>query len=362
VLYISKVDFFGAINIQQVPKPHSKTYYVRKADEFSLPEYTVVGYEFTDVVVEDSIGTIVGFDSDKNFRRVFLPEEGHYWVSRDFSGQELRILANLANEPTWINAFLNNEDIHRATAITVWGEENFTPEKRKAAKTLNFGLIYGIAAPTLSKQLKVSVEEAQSYIDAFFKGLPAIGQTLERFALYAQEHKEITNIYGRKRRMSNFINPYGKITNAGKRRSYNFPIQSLGAEITKLALIKIYYRILNNEKYKGKAFFMNTIHDEINLSVDSSCLKEVVFEMGKCMFHMLPNKPVPIISGLEIGTSMGLLWEFKQDEETLELTPDYSPIPEAEKEKAITLEEFRKLRSKQKNQVLNNTHKNIKEK
>lgn len=274
----------------------------------------------------DSFGTIEGKHPDQNFRRVFLPEEGHYWVSRDFSGQELRILANLSGEPTWIDAFLHGKDIHKATAVTVWGEENYTSDKRRAAKTLNFGLIYGVAAPTLSKQLNVPVDEAQSYIDAFFKGLPAIQNTLNAFAKYAQENGEIVNIYGRKRRMKNFITPWGNINNAGKRRSYNFPVQSLGAEITKLALIKIYERILTNDDYKDKVFFMNTIHDEINLSVSEDYLEKVVFEMGKCMFHMLPNKPVPIISGLEIGTSMGLLWAFNQDQETLKLVPDYKPL------------------------------------
>lgn len=324
-------DFFGAINIQQVPKPHPKTYFVRLADENSIPEYTVAGYEFTDVIMEDSIGKIEGLSPELNFRRVFLPEEGHYWVSRDFSGQELRILANLANEPTWINAFLNNEDIHKATAVAVWGAENYSADKRRAAKSLNFGLVYGVSAPSLAKQLSVTEKEAQSYIDAFFSSLPAIQRTLNKFASYSQENKEIVNLYGRKRRMANFISPYGNITNAGKRRSYNFPIQSLGAEITKIALIKIYHNIINNDKYKGKVFFMNTIHDEINLSVHKDCLEEVVYEMGKCMYHKILNAPVPIISGLEIGNSMGLLWKFKQDPETLKLTPAYSPLSDEDK-------------------------------
>lgn len=315
-------QFFGDINVQQVPKPTAQIYFVRKADETSSPEYTVAGYEFTIDERTDSIGKSEGFSPHLNFRKAFLPEPGHYWVSRDFSGQELRILANLSGEPAWVEAFLNGKDIHQATAETIWGKENYSKDKRKAAKTLNFGLVYGISAPALSRQLSISEKEAQTYIDGFFKSLPLIEETLNRFALESQENKEIKNIYGRKRRMANFITGYGRLSNAGRRRSYNFPIQSLGAEITKLALIKIWKLLINNPKYEGDVVFMSTIHDEINLSVAKDKLNEVADIMGKAMYHKMPGRPVPIITGLEIGYSMGLTWKFKQDPVTLELTPE----------------------------------------
>lgn len=320
--------FFGEVNIQQVPKPDSLNYYIRKADSSSIPEYTIEGYEFTTDVRKDSLGKTEGFSPLLNLRKAFLPEPNHYWVSRDFSGQELRILANLSNEKVWINSFLHGEDIHKATAEAVWGKDNYNKEKRSAAKTLNFGLIYGMSAWTLAEQLKVTEKEAQAYIDEFFKSLPSIQETLNRFALQAQENKEISNVYGRKRRMGNYISDYGQITNFGRRRSYNFPVQSLGAEITKLALIKLYHQLINNPKYKGDVFFLNTIHDEINISVSKDKVKEVVKIMGDCMLHNIPGRPVPIVSGLEIGNSMGLTWKFKQDPETLELTPEMEELTE----------------------------------
>lgn len=321
-----KDSFTLEFNIQNITKPHSKMYYVRYADETSDPLFTVLDWEFTFDQRPDSIGIAEGIDPELNFRRAFLPEEGHLWVSRDFSGQELRIMANLANEPAWIKAFLNGEDIHEATAKAVWGEENYDKDKRKAAKALNFGLLYGMTAVTLAQRLKVTEAEAQKYIDDFFKGLPNILAAQERYALQAQENKELANPYGRKRRMSNFITSYGRITNKGKRRSYNYPIQSMGAEIIKLALIKIYKNILTNPKYEGKVFFMNTIHDEVNLSIDKSVLEEAVKDLGDAMYHRIPGKPVPIITGLEIGNNMGLTWKFKQDLETLKITPEYDPL------------------------------------
>lgn len=319
-------SFFIKMNMQNPPKPHSMNWYVRNEREDSIPEFTVCGYEFTQERKDDSFGIAEGFSPELNFRRAFLPEEGHYWLSRDFSGQELRLMANLSNEKTWIDAFLNDEDIHKATAVAIWGEENYSKEMRKKAKEINFGLIYGTGADSLAGRLKVTKEEAQEYIDAFFEKLPNIKRFMDTCERHAQKDGEIQNPYGRKRRLKSYIRPDGSLMNSGKRKSYNFPIQSMGAEITKLALIKVYQKLINDEEYKGHVFFLNTIHDEINLSVDKGIIEEVALKMGQLMEHRIPRKPVPIITGLEIGNSMGLTWEFEQDAETLALTPVYEPL------------------------------------
>ena len=315
-------SFFIELNVQNAPKPKARIWYVRKADANSIPDHTVVGYEFTMEKQEDSLGEVEGFDPSLNFRMAFLPEEGHYWVSRDFSGQELRIMANISGEPAWINAFLNGEDLHRATAIAIWND----PGKRKAAKAINFGLLYGKTATGLAADLGITKEEAQSYIDKFFEKLPKIKEYIDRAIRNAENTKDTVNFYGRRRRMASFFNAYGKMTGLGKRRVSNFPVQSIGADITKLALIKLYDKLLTNPKYEGKVYFMNTIHDEINLSVHKSVINEVAYIQGKLMEHIMPGKPVPIITELEIGNSMGLGWKFNQDEKTLELTPKYSKL------------------------------------
>lgn len=321
-------DFFIDMNMQNPPKPKSMNWYVRKADHASIPEYTVEGWEFTIDRRSDSLGIAEGFSPELNFRKAFLPEEGHYWLSRDFAGQELRILANLSGEPVWIKTFLEGGDPHEATAIAIWGKDNYTKEKRKAAKAINFGLVYGTGPESLGKNLGVSTKEAQSYMDAFFEKLPNIGKFLDRCALLGAQNKEISNIYGRKRRLKSYITAYGKLDGFGKRKAFNHPVQSLGAEITKLALIKIYNNLLENEKYKdtGKVYFLSTIHDEINLSVEFGIIKEVTKLMGDLMLHIMPGYPVPINTGIEIGHSMGLTWKFDQDIQTLELTPKYEPL------------------------------------
>lgn len=321
-----KKSFFIDMNMQNPPKPHIRDWFVRIADKTSYPEYTVCGYEFTLDCKEDSIGIAEGSDPNLNFRRAFLPEKGHYWVSRDFAGQELRIMANLAQETTWINAFLNDEDVHKATAIILWGEENYNRDYRKKAKAINFGMIYGKGAASLAVELGIAEEEAQQYINKYFEKLPNVARFLKRCEIKATQDKEIQNLYGRKRRMKSYINEWGKLMGIGKRKAYNTPIQSMGAEITKLALIKVYNGLLINNKYKNNIFFLNTIHDEINVSVAYNIVEEAADLMGKLMLHKMPNGPVPIISELEIGHNMGLTWKFNQDPTTLKLTPVYESL------------------------------------
>lgn len=319
-------DFFGKINIQNAPRAPLQLWYIRKRTLNSNPEFSVLDWEFTLDLKEDSFGTIEGTSPYLNFRKAFLPEDGHYWVSRDFSGQELRIMSNLANEKKWIDAFLHDRDIHQATAEAIWGKENFNSSRRNAAKTLNFGLLYGMSSITLADRLKVSKDEAEATIEGFFKGLPNIKKALNHWVALAERNQEITNLYGRKRRMKQYIRQNGKISTHGKNAAYNFPVQSLGAEIIKLAIIRVYNDILINEKYKDKVIFMNTIHDEINFSIDKDILKEAIYDIGIAMEHTIPGRPVPIIAGLEIGTSMGITWPFIQDLATKELIPEYKKL------------------------------------
>lgn len=323
-------SYFIDMNIQNPPKPDPAIWYVRKADEDSVPEHTVEGWEFTLDIRDDSIGETEGFSPEFNFRMCFLPKEGHYWVSRDFAGQELRILANLAMEKTWIDTFLTGGDPHRATAEAVWGKENYDNKKRKQAKAINFGLVYGSTEYGIADALGITKEEAKGYIDEYFKKLPAIKRYLEKCERDGASNKEIANPYGRKRRLKTHIDSYGRLRPRGARIAYNQPVQSMGAEVTKLAMIKVHEKIVKPNKYGEDFYFLNTVHDEINTSIAFGIVKEAVYDLGRAMEHKIPGKPVPITTDIEIGHSMGLLWKFKQDPETLELTPDYEPIKESD--------------------------------
>lgn len=320
-------EFFIALNMQNPPNPAPLNWYVRVADDASIPEFTVAGFEFTKDLRKDSLGVAEGSDTEMNFRKCFLPEHNHTLVSRDFSGQELRILANLSGEQSWIDTFLQGGDIHESTARAVWGDKNYSPKRRADAKSINFGLAYGMGAFALAEKIGATEEEAQKHIDKFFETHPNIERYLQRQARLAERDKSLSNHYGRKRRYNNQFNMWGKLTGSGTRQAYNFPIQSMGADITKLGLLNVYVHILDNPKYRDKALWMSTIHDEINLSVSNDVLEEVTYLMGEVMQHdMLGGMPVPITTDIALGNSMGVIWSFTQDPETLKLTPIYKPL------------------------------------
>lgn len=135
----TKNDYFASLNIQAQPKPHPKDWYltdkVRPNDNNNV---SLLGYNFT--LEEKTDKVIEGFNPMKNIRRAYEVSEDSYWVSVDFSGQELRVIANYSNEPNWVNAFLTGGDLHKNMAIAMWGEENYNKELRKRAKVLNFGM------------------------------------------------------------------------------------------------------------------------------------------------------------------------------------------------------------------------------
>lgn len=327
-------DYFIKMNMQNAPNAETITYYIRKADGTEKDYMFVVeGYEFTEDLRKDSFGKTEGKSPKFNFRRAYLPPEGHYIISRDFSGQEVRIIANLSGEETWVDTYLNDGDIHTTTAIKLFGEENFTKELRNITKAITFGLAYGMTEVTLSERINSTVEVAKEYIENYYKTHPRIKKMLDNYALLADKNNEVVNFYGRKRRFTKYRYSTGYLSQAGVRRAYNFPIQSLGADITITALIRVIYGILLNPEYKDSTTWLSTVHDEINITAEFSKVKEVTKLFGDLMYHELPNLPVPIVSGLDLGHSWGLMWEFEQDSKTLELTPVYETLSESEIEK-----------------------------
>lgn len=137
-----KNDYFAKINLQSIPKADSRMWYVHEADEkHSDDENVIMGYRFS--LDEKSDKVCEGFDPHLNVRKAFLPdkEDEFYWVSVDYSSQELRIPTNLSREPVWLDAFTNNKDPHKQTAVKLFGEENYDRDKRKKAKGMNFGQI-----------------------------------------------------------------------------------------------------------------------------------------------------------------------------------------------------------------------------
>lgn len=199
----------------------------------------------------------------RELRRYFVAKNKDYvLVDADYSQIELRLLAALAGDENMISAFRNGEDIHTSTAATVFGvpKEAVTPEMRKNAKAVNFGIVYGIGAHSLSEDLHISVKEARAYIDSYFAAYPGISAYLENTVKQAKENGFVTTLFGRRRYIPELKMSNKNMQHFGERVAMNSPIQGTAADIIKIAMIRV------NEKLKASgldAKLILQVHDEL---------------------------------------------------------------------------------------------------
>ncbi|MDP4153194.1 MAG: DNA polymerase, partial [Bacillota bacterium] len=199
----------------------------------------------------------------REMRRMFIPESSDYvLVDADYSQIELRVLAHIAGDGTMISAFNNHEDIHTFTATQVFGvtEDMITPELRRRAKAVNFGIVYGISAFSLSNDIKVSVREAKMYIDNYFNKYHNIKSYLDKTIEDAKQNGYVTTLFGRRRWLPELRSSNYNIRSFGERAAMNAPIQGTAADIIKIAMIRVHNRLLS-EGLKAKLILQ--VHDEL---------------------------------------------------------------------------------------------------
>lgn len=235
----------------------------------------------------------------KNMRRFFTAKEGCLLIDADYSQIELRVLAHLANDKIMQQAFLNGDDIHTITASQVFNQpvDWITPELRSRAKAVNFGIVYGIGAFSLSKDTGVSVAEAKRYIDAYLAKYSGVDAFMKRTAEEAKKNLYVETMFGRRRYIPE-INASNKIVQAAaKRIAMNTPIQGTAADIIKLAMIKVYKRL---EAEKLPARLILQVHDELIVEAEESCAEKAAAilkeEMENCV-----KMAVPLTADVKIG-------------------------------------------------------------
>lgn len=235
----------------------------------------------------------------RNMRRFFVAKKGCLLVDADYSQIELRVLAHLAGDKIMRQAFLNGEDIHTITASQVFNQpaDWVTPELRSRAKAVNFGIVYGIGAFSLSKDVNVSVAEAKRYIDAYLAKYSGVDAFMKKTAADAKKNLYVETMMGRRRYITD-INSSNKIVQAAaKRIAMNTPIQGTAADIIKLAMIKVYER-LKDEKLPARLILQ--VHDELIVESEESCaprVKELIKEeMENCV-----KLSVPLTADVAIG-------------------------------------------------------------
>ncbi len=199
----------------------------------------------------------------RQVRKAFVPRDGdHVLLSADYSQIELRIIAALSQEDNMIEAFKNGEDIHASTASKVFGVplEEVTREQRGHAKTVNFGIIYGVSAFGLSNQTDLGRAEAKELIDTYYKTYPKLRNYISEQIEFAREHGYVQTVLGRRRYLKDINAGNQVVRAAAERNAVNAPIQGSAADIIKVAMINI-HRKLNEGKYRSKMLLQ--VHDEL---------------------------------------------------------------------------------------------------
>lgn len=202
-------------------------------------------------------------EESREIRSMFVASnKDNVLIDADYSQIELRILAHLSGDEIFMNAFLNNIDIHTRTACDIFGvtTDNVTPEMRRTAKIVNFGIIYGISDFGLAEDLKISQKAAKRYITNFYESHPKVGQYMEEQIIKARNTGKATTIFGRIRKMPEINASNYMVRTRAERASQNMPLQGTAADIIKIAMVKT-YNALKNSNLKAKLIMQ--VHDEL---------------------------------------------------------------------------------------------------
>ncbi|HLE60531.1 MAG TPA: DNA polymerase I [Thermoanaerobaculaceae bacterium] len=237
----------------------------------------------------------------REVRRAFVADPHHVLLAADYSQIELRVLAHLSDDPALKEAFSRGEDIHRATAALVFGvaPELVGPEQRRAAKTINFGLIYGMGAYALARELGVSNADAQKFIEAYFARLPKVREYLDRTKEQARETGKVSTLFGRVRFISGLDATNSQVRGNAERQAINAPVQGTAADLMKLAMIRLHQELA---KHGLPARLLLQVHDELILEVSRKVTKEVS-AIVKAVMEGIAELRVPLKVDIGTGSS-----------------------------------------------------------
>ena len=235
----------------------------------------------------------------RRIREAFVPEKGNVLISADYSQIELRIMAHLSKDKNLTHAFNNNLDIHSATAAEVFGVnlEDVTQDQRRSAKAINFGLMYGMSAFGLTRQLDIPRAEAQKYLDTYFERYTGVKDYIANTKAQAKEDMFVETIMGRRLYLNEINAGNGLRRQAAERAAINAPLQGSAADIIKKAMIDI-QDFLEKEMPKVKVIMQ--VHDELIFEAPKENAEEVLSTM-KGMMEKAVKLDIPLIADAAIG-------------------------------------------------------------
>jgi len=228
-----------------------------------------------------------------------VPEKGNVLISADYSQIELRIMAHLSKDKNLTHAFNNNLDIHSATAAEVFGVslEDVTVDHRRSAKAINFGLMYGMSAFGLTRQLDITRAEAQKYLDTYFERYTGVKDYIANTKAQAKEDMYVETIMGRRLYLNEINAANGLRRQAAERAAINAPLQGSAADIIKKAMIDI-QGFLENEMPDVKMIMQ--VHDELIFEAPEKNAEEILSTM-KGMMEKAVKLDIPLIADAAIG-------------------------------------------------------------
>lgn len=238
----------------------------------------------------------------QRIRKAFIAAPGYKMISADYSQIELRLMAHISNDPNLLHAFENNLDIHTATAAEILDVplDQITSEQRRHAKAINFGLIYGMSAFGLSKQIGTDRQTAQNYIERYFARYPNVRNYMETTRQKAREQGFVETLEGRRLYLPEINSRQMMRQKAAERAAINAPLQGSAADIIKLAMISIDRWIQNHPEVDAKMIMQ--VHDELVFEVSQKDVPEMVEVIRKHMMNAVSLK-VPLLVSIGIGNN-----------------------------------------------------------
>ena len=239
----------------------------------------------------------------REVRKAFIAEKGYKLLAADYSQIELRIVASIADDKNMLNAFKQGEDIHTITAAKINGvkEAEVTKDMRRAAKEVNFGVLYGMGTHGLASRTGISYAQAQDFIDKYFAAFPNIKKYIEETKDSAKEKGYVETLFGRRRYLPDIHSGVPNIAAAAERMAINMPIQGTAADLIKMAMIKIHSKL---SQISPKTKMILQVHDELVFEVPEKETTKVADFVKKEMEDVYKFK-CPIKVGVEVGDNWG---------------------------------------------------------
>ena len=235
-------------------------------------------------------------------RRAFVPENNNIFLFADYSQIDLRVLAHYSQDPALLTAFRNGDDIHTRTAAEIFSVSHMlvTSEMRRVAKSINFGIVYGMSSFGLSTQLRISRREAQKFIDRYFTLYAGVKQFMADIIDQARADGYVTTLLKRRRYLPE-IDAANKVRREfSERAAINTPIQGTAADIIKLAMLKV-QELLKHKKSSCRMLLQ--IHDELVFELTEADCHALKKDICKAMEQAL-EIDVPLVVNMEVGTSL----------------------------------------------------------